>query len=109
MKTQTKTYVIDIDGTICSTKILNLVNHEFNYKNAKPIYPMINKINKLYKQGNVIIFNTARLWIDFDITRKWLKRYKVNYHTLVCGKPYGDVYIDDKAVNIKEFIENENK
>ena len=48
-----KKYCFDIDGVICKT-IGN------NYKNSKPILIAINKINKLYEEGNYIIIFTAR-------------------------------------------------
>ena len=46
-------YVFDIDGTICT-------NTAGEYENAKPFRDRIVKINKLYDDGNVIIFQTAR-------------------------------------------------
>ena len=46
-----KTYVFDIDGTIC-------YKSKGNYENAKPIKERITKINKLYDEGHKIIFQT---------------------------------------------------
>jgi hydroxymethylpyrimidine pyrophosphatase-like HAD family hydrolase len=43
---------VDIDGTICS--------QEEDYSNAKPYRERIQKINKLYDDGNEIIYWTAR-------------------------------------------------
>mgnify|MGYP003324495996 CR=1 FL=1 len=48
-----KTYVVDIDGTICSLT-------DGDYSQAKPIFERINKINSLFEQGNRIVFHTAR-------------------------------------------------
>ena len=48
-----KTYVIDIDGTIVKTKGMD-------YENSVPITERISKINELYDQGNTIIYLTAR-------------------------------------------------
>ena len=47
-----KTYVIDIDGTICS-------NTYGKYENATPFDDRISVINKLYKDGNIIKFFTS--------------------------------------------------
>ena len=47
-------FCFDIDGTICST-----VN-DGDYTKAEPFHDRILKINKLYEDGNTIIFNTAR-------------------------------------------------
>ena len=52
-----KTYVIDIDGTIC-TKNCELQGSD--YTNSKPIRRRIDKINDLYDKGNKIIYMTAR-------------------------------------------------
>ena len=52
-----KTYVIDIDGTIC-TKNCELKGSD--YSDSKPIYSRIDKINKLYDEGHKIIYLTAR-------------------------------------------------
>ena len=61
---------IDIDGTICS--------QEKDYANAKPFKEFIKKINKLYDEGNHIVFHTARgmaSGIDHtELTKKQLKK-----------------------------------
>jgi len=86
--------VIDIDGTICT--------HEADYKDAKPYLNRIYKVNTMYDTGNEIIFCTARgsktgiKWRE--VTEKQLKSWGVKYHQLILNKPYGDMYIDDKAM-----------
>ena len=96
-----KIYVIDIDNTICKTK-------NGDYKKAKPIKKRIAKINKLYKEGNTIIFFTSRGYatgLNWEaLTNYQLKKWKVGHTTVVFGKPYGDHYIDDKAINDKTFF-----
>ena len=106
-----KTFVFDIDGTICT-----LSNGD--YENAMPISYRINKINKLYNEGNTIIFNTARGMgrykndasqahaALYDITIKQLNNWCVKYHKLFMGKPSGDIYIDDKGVNDEDFFKD---
>ena len=44
-------YVFDIDGTICSTT-------SGDYEQALPYTDRINKINKLYDEGNTITLKT---------------------------------------------------
>ena len=51
-------YIVDIDGTICHEIFLPSGNKD--YKNHKPIYDRIEKINKLYEQGDEIHYWTAR-------------------------------------------------
>lgn len=92
-----KTYVIDIDGTICT--------QEEDYSNAKPYKNRIERINKLYENGNEIVFFTARgtgTGIDWrKTTELQLKSWKIKYHSLIFGKPVGDIFIDDRALSDK--------
>ncbi len=102
-------YVFDIDGTLCS-------NTEGEYARAEPFVERINKVNELFDQGNRIILSTARgmgssgnnieaakdKWELFTIEQ--LAKWGVRYHMLSLGKPSGDLYIDDKAVNDLDFF-----
>ena len=108
-----KTYVFDIDGTICTTT-------NGDYENASPIQSRINKINLLYEEGNKIIFNTARgmgrygnaadlaFAAFYDLTIKQLANWGIKYHYLFMGKPSGDYYIDDKGVSDEDFFNTRN-
>jgi len=107
-------YCFDLDDTIC------FPNHEFNdtikkYKLAQPNFPVIEAINKLKENNKIIIF-TARRMLTFDgdidrikedveeITIEWLKIYSVKYDELIFGKPFADVYVDDKNLYIEHLI-----
>ena len=104
-----KTYVIDIDGTICKT-------NGMDYENSVPISERILKINELYDQGNTIIYLTARGMGRngnsyelarnqfFDLTNSKLIKWGCKYHELHLSKPAGDFYIDDKAVKDTDFF-----
>ena len=104
-----KTYVFDIDGTICS-----LTKGDYGF--AIPYTDRIQKINKLYDEGNKIIYQTARGMgrygnaasiahaAFYNITVKQLKSWGVKYSSLYMGKPSGDVYIDDKGVKDEDFF-----
>ena len=108
-----KVYVFDIDGTICNSQ-----NGE--YENATPIRYRIKKINELYELGNKIIFNTARGMgryknnstlaseAFYDLTVKQLSSWGVKYHSLLMGKPSGDIYVDDKGINDEDFFNPRN-
>lgn len=94
-------YVFDIDGTICT-------NTNGEYESAIPFQDVINCINRLYSGGHTIKMMTARgatSGIDWtEVTAKQLFGWGVNYHELIMNKkPYGDVYVDDKAININSF------
>lgn len=105
-----KTYVIDIDGTICRTSGMD-------YKNSVPIYERIEKINSLYQSDNTIIFLTARgmgrnrnsykmAYEQFyEMTYEQLLSWGCKFHSLLLGKPAGDFYIDDKGINDLDFFE----
>jgi capsule biosynthesis phosphatase len=108
-------YVIDIDKTIC------VPNHDADdtwvrYGEAEPIWDVIETIQTLYGEGHTIILHTARRMLTHNgdvakiiadvgqITVDWLRDAGVPYHQLVFGKPYGDFYIDDKAMLPDEFV-----
>ena len=95
-----KTYVFDIDGTICS-------NTNGKYELASPYNERINYINDLYKKGNIIKYFTARgttTGIDWhDLTKRQLNEWGAFYHELILGKPHGDIYVDDKGFNCNNW------
>jgi hypothetical protein len=96
-------FCIDIDGTICET---SGVQYEF----STPISFAISEVNRLYVEGHYIILFTARgsgSGINYhEVTSRQLQAWGIRYHELVFGKPFADVYIDDKAINSNIWIEN---
>jgi len=97
-------YCFDIDGTIC-TQV-----DDGEYKKAEPIKNRIKKINKLYDEGNKIIFLTARGFVTkinwYELTASQLEKWGVQYHELYLTKPHADIYIDDKGLKDSEFFLN---
>jgi hypothetical protein len=93
---------VDIDETICETPDKPRV-----YSNAKPIKKNIEKINKLYDEGNTIVYWTARgsrtniNW--YNLTKLQLDEWGAKYHELRVDKPYYDLFIDDKNMRIEEL------
>jgi hypothetical protein len=92
---------VDIDGTICN-------NTNGDYKNAKPDYVAIDKINKLFDEGNEITYWTARggnTGTDWsEVTIKQLSFWGCKYHKLdTKTKPSWDLLIDDKTKRIEEI------
>ena len=106
-------YVFDIDGTICDK------NKNDDYDKSYPFLERIRKINKLYDEGNQIVFftargmgrhnNNARLAIQefYSLTENQLEKWGVKYHELILGKPSGDIYVDDKGISDGHFFTNE--
>lgn len=94
------TYCFDLDETLCNTL-------GTNYINSSPIPERIATVNELFAQGHLIKIYTARgseSGINLrDLTEKQLKLWGVNYSSLHLGKPASDFYIDDKAINVKDF------
>lgn len=106
---RTSTYVVDIDGTICN-------NTYGEYETAEPFKERIEYLNKLYDEGNTIIYSTARGMGRFKnspslayaqfygLTLKQLTTWGCKFHELHLGKSAGDYYIDDKGVFADEFF-----
>ena len=108
-------YCVDIDGTICSPTIGR------DYENAQPWQDRIDVINKLYDDGDYIIYFTARGMgrfagdpdagakasaILFELTKEQLDSWGCKYNELILGKPHADYFIDDKGINSNEFFGN---
>jgi hydroxymethylpyrimidine pyrophosphatase-like HAD family hydrolase len=98
-----KKFVFDIDGTICEEG----PSQERMF--SLPKIDTINFINYLYEKGHFIILYTARSWDQFKLTEHWLKTYKVNYHSLLFGKPIYDYWIDDRCLNINDLEKIKNE
>jgi hypothetical protein len=102
-------YVIDIDGTVCT-------NTYGKYEEAIPFTDRIKKINKLFDEGNKIIFFTARGMdsLNGNIAKVYEKYYVftnaqllgwgLKFHQLILGKPAADFYVDDKGVKDEDFF-----
>lgn len=96
---------VDIDETICRTP------ENRDYAQSVPIKENIEKINKLYDDGNNIVYWTARgtlTGIDWqDITTKQLNNWNAKYHSIKFNKPAYDLFICDKAINSLVFFKRE--
>jgi hypothetical protein len=94
------TYIFDLDNTF--TKTIGS-----DYPNAQPIKQRIAEINRLYDEGAIVIIATSRGqqsgkdWYNF--TKKQLESWGVKYSELML-KPHYDKWIDDKAINAKDWI-----
>lgn len=99
-KTARKVYCFDLDGTICTESC--------TYELAQPVQAVVEKVNRLYRDGHEIVIATARgassgvSWRQ--LVEDQLQSWGVCYHKLVMEKPYADYYIDNKSVDVLEFI-----
>ena len=102
-----KLIFVDIDETICHYGDL-IRDGPTNYELAIPYNDRINKINKLYDEGNTIVYWTARgtrtglNW--YKLTSSQLNKWKCKFHELRMGKPSYDLFIDDKNINSETFF-----
>lgn len=89
---------VDIDGTLCMPATGT------DYRFAVPVREMVEYVRALKRAGHTIILYTARgsgTGKDWAIvTERQLREWAVPYDELHFGKPYADVYIDDRAVNV---------
>jgi len=97
-----KVIYVDVDETICITP-----DNPRDYYASVPRKDMIQKVNKLFDEGNRIVYWTARgsrsgiNW--YDLTQKQLNEWGAKYHELRCDKPYYDIFYDDKTMRIEEL------
>jgi histidinol phosphatase-like enzyme len=93
---------IDIDETICHSP------DKRDYSKSTPIQENIDKANKLYDEGHTIVYWTARgasTGMDWKIfTDHQLFMWGVRYHKLLFNKPLYDLFIDDKNMNVKDWV-----
>lgn len=102
-KSDTMVIYVDIDETICNTP-----EESRDYNKAVPMIERINKINNLYDEGHTIVYWTARgslTGIDWrELTERQLKEWGAKHHDLKLGKPYYDLFIDDKNINSNNYF-----
>lgn len=88
---------IDIDDTVLITDGPPL------YKNARTIEGAVEVINSLVEAGYIIDFYTARHSNLWDMTNKQLKDAGFTFRRLVTNKHPATVYIDDRAIQFKNW------
>lgn len=97
--------LIDIDNTICETE-------SSDYLNSTPCKSLIEHFNNLYDKGSHITYYTARggnSGKDWTyVTANQLNEWGVKYNKLMMHKPSYDLWIDDKCINIEDYIKNNN-
>lgn len=101
-------WVFDLDQTLVTLPIKRK-----DYSSVKPINSNVEFLRKLYNNNHYIIIYTARHMKTCQgdvelikqkvekVTRNTLQQFNIPYHELHFGKPFGDVYIDDKAFNLR--------
>jgi len=97
--------IVDIDETICVTP------DSRDYTKSVQMKDRIEKINKLYDEGNTIVYWTARgtgSGLDWrEVTERQLASWGAKYHELHLRKPIYDLFICDKAINSEKFFDEQ--
>lgn len=89
---------VDLDRTLTKEVCWN----EESMKNASPDQKAIEKVNKLYETGFIIIY-TGRRRDRANVTLEWLEKNRVRYHAIRFDKMPFDMYIDNDAYQIKDL------
>ena len=106
LMSDSKIIFVEVDETIChyGKKRTGAVD----YSTAIPYKDRISKINKLYDEGNTIVYWTARgtktgiNW--FHVTLNQLNTWGCRFTELRLGKPNYDLFIDDKNINSENYF-----
>ena len=91
---------VDMDWTLCEGEARTAEEA----KNCKPKQDVIDYVNWLYLNWAHIVIFTARDQLFYTLTQNWLEEHWVMFHWInMKRKPWADVYIDDKCINIKDL------
>lgn len=85
-------YFIDLDGTLA---------HPVwpDPSIGEPIEENIKKLQEVIDAGFDIFIYTARHWGDYKMIQQWLRKHKIPFKGIVCGKPLVLKMVDDRAIN----------
>lgn len=101
--------VFDIDDTISRVFVKG------DYAGAGEITAVTERLRSLKEAGHTIVLHTARGMVSCggdtgkaikkneETLVKWLADHDIPYDEIWWGKPYADVYVDDKAVSAADF------
>ena len=107
-----KVLCIDLDDTIVHNADPEFLHYTINRV-------AVERVRKLFSLGFEVVVFTSRGQISCNcdlqlIERKYrtaienfLQREDIPFSKLVFGKPIADLYVDDKAINVREFCKDE--
>lgn len=92
------TVVFDLDGVIAYGTVEDVYSDEagWAYEKCDPAIETIRAM-RLIKDQVKIVIHTARPIVELEKTKEWLARFNVPYDELIMGKPFGQLYIDDRS------------
>lgn len=104
-----KTIIVDMDGTICEER------PTFERPLADILPGAYQTLHDWKCRGHTVIIYTTRSWSEYKMTMAWLHDHGIYPDQLVCGKPLGDVWVDDRALrftswqDMKEAIDEQKE
>lgn len=100
-----RTRIIDIDGTVVNKK----APEDYFRVPTVALPGAVELVNRWFKQGDYIVFWTARPEEYIVQTMDMLDRLGFFYHELICGKPYcHEIHIyDDNPVFFHQVVRDE--
>ena len=106
--------VIDLDDTIACRQ------EGQDFSSSKPNHDVIEKVNKLHDYlGFEVVIHTSRGMVScggesadiidkyYAKVKEWLDENDVHYDNIIFMKPLADLYVDDKAMGVEEFINSD--
>ncbi len=84
----------DIDG------ILTIETDGHNYASRTLNSEWKDKINEAYRSDSLVVLYTARYEYDRKVTKEWLRKHGILYHSLIMGKVPYDTLIDDRSYHV---------
>ncbi|MBK9118001.1 MAG: hypothetical protein IPM18_00110 [Phycisphaerales bacterium] len=97
--TRARTIMVDLDGVLCSEESFH------NRPLAEPLPGAREALRKLRAAGHTVIIYTARGWGEQRVTEHWLRQHEFEYDGLHMGKPIADVWIDDRAIGFRDWVQ----
>jgi hydroxymethylpyrimidine pyrophosphatase-like HAD family hydrolase len=87
-----KTIVVDFDGTIVTYD-----GWKGQYIYGEIIPEARETLKQIKKNGFRIMIHTCRNWVEQQTIEDYLSINDIPYDLVICGKPFGLFYIDDKS------------
>lgn len=87
--------IVDFDGTLAE----NMWREDNPTAEIGPtMWANVAKLKEALDLGYTFDIHTARGWECADDIQSWLKEHELPVRAVVCGKPLGQAYVDDKAI-----------
>jgi len=93
---------VDFDGTITQDNV-----EYWNGERPQPDEAVIQAVREHYHNHGLVIVWTARPWSEANQVASHLVEWEVPYHGIRANKGSADLYVDDKAMFVEDFIDKQ--